>query len=356
MLRSLRIENFRCIRSASLAFDPHCTVVEGANGAGKTSLLEAIFTLSRGRSFRSRRRDHAISHGESGFLLFGEITRAEVSHRVGLEVSRNERRIRVDGEDRDRIGDLAKLLPVQIIDPTVHGLIDGGPENRRRYVDFGVFHVEQQFLASWSDFRRAVSQRNSALRVGSSDTELDGWDQAVASLSEQLTALRARHVADISNRLPGITDGMLPDAEIDIEFRRGWSADRNLLDVLREHRERDRQSALTQDGAHRADLKIAFRDRAARHQVSRGQQKLLASALILAQVAEIQTRTEQETVVMVDDPAAELDSESLDRLISATFAVPCQRVLTALDASRLRLPVEATMFHVEQGSFRAKST
>ncbi len=351
MLESLKIENFRCIESAALSFHPQCTVIEGANGAGKTSLLEAIYALSRGRSFRSPRRDHAIKHGAGSFVLFGEVRANDQSHRVGLEISRGHRRIRIDGENVEKLSELLRFLPVHIIDPNVHELIDGGPDNRRRFLDFGLFHVEPRFLSVWSQYKRALSQRNGALREGRSDAELDAWDNGVVEGAVALAGVRQSHCIAVAAALEAIRPELLNDAGVELSFRRGWPDDADLAQRLRDNRARDREYGTTQDGAHRADIGISFRDRAARHQVSRGQQKLLAAALLLAQIDVIQRETGRRTVVMLDDPAAELDNESLERLLSVVFRLPCQRVLTGLDAARLPVPGEHSLFHVEQGRF-----
>ncbi|MEM8984153.1 MAG: hypothetical protein AAGC71_14065, partial [Pseudomonadota bacterium] len=216
----------------------------------------------------------------------------------------------------------------------------------------GVFHVEPAFMETWSQYRRAVSQRNSALRAMASESELDSWDASVAKLADKLTAMRESGLELLYEHWPALVDRVLPETDVSLSFKKGWKEDVPLATLLREHRSRDRESGLTGDGAHRADLRIDFRSRVARHQVSRGQQKLLATALVIAQVAAVQAQTGQESVVMLDDPAAELDANNLDRLLELVFDVPCQRIVTALDASRLNLPADAPMFHVEQGQFR----
>ena len=248
------------------------------------------------------------------------------------------------------------MLPVQLIDPAVHELVDGGPEGRRRYMDFGVFHVEPRFLKTWSDYRRALSQRNSALRAEAKNSELDVWDQSLSDMADVLAAQRQTHIEALAQRLPAVLATLFPETPVAIEHRRGWDEGKTLRDVLAADRERDRQSGITQHGAHRADLKVVFRDRMARHQVSRGQEKLLASALILAQIGEIESATGVAPVLLLDDPAAELDTESLSRLLQAVFAIPCQRIITALDATRIHLPVEPALFHVKQGAVSGADT
>ncbi|MEM8984522.1 MAG: DNA replication/repair protein RecF, partial [Pseudomonadota bacterium] len=296
MLRTLQVQNFRCIGSASLEFAANCTVVTGENGAGKTSLLEAIYTLSRGRSFRSARRDQVIQHGSAAATIFAVLGVGHTTRRVGLEVGRSERRVRIDGQDRTSIGEITQILPVQLIDPTVHTLIEGGPDRRRQFIDFGVFHVEPAFMETWSQYRRAVSQRNSALRAMASESELDSWDASVAKLADKLTAMRESGLALLDDHWPALVDRVLPETDVSLSFKKGWKGDVPLAALLREHRSRDRESGLTGDGAHRADLRIDFRSRVARHQVSRGQQKLLATALVIAQVAAVQAQTGQESV------------------------------------------------------------
>ena len=163
MIRLFRATNFRCLEKAELALGPRFNLISGANASGKTSLLEALAYLGRGKSFRGASTASLIRHDQEDFVLFGEVERSQGKTSVGVRNSRDGLEIRVGGESVSGAAALAEVLPLQVIDPEVHSLIAGGPEQRRRFLDWVAFHVEQEHLMKWRRFRRALKQRNAAL-------------------------------------------------------------------------------------------------------------------------------------------------------------------------------------------------
>jgi DNA replication and repair protein RecF len=240
---------------------------------------------------------------------------------------------------------------VQAIDPEVHRLVDGGPQERRRYLDWGVFHVEPRFVDHWRRYQRALRQRNAALRAGQAAELVRAWDAELVEAGETVAAHRSRYVeplrlavAAMGERLLGIT--------IDLGLSRGWAAERTLQESLGASLERDRERGLTHSGPHRADLQVRVDGQPARDRVSRGQQKLVAAAMLLGQLQCDAEQGSSTTVLLVDDPAAELDSRSLDRLLVEVLKLPAQLFVTALDPANPaleRLPA-GPRFHVEHGS------
>lgn len=168
MIRLFRASNFRCLEAAELKLSPTYNLIYGANASGKTSILEALAYLGRGKSFRGTSTANLIRHGESEFVLFAEIEQAGRSVTVGVRNSREGLQVRIGGEDDGGAAALAEALPLQVIDPEVHNLIAGGPEQRRRFLDWLAFHVEHDHLLVWRRFRRALKQRNAALKAKSS--------------------------------------------------------------------------------------------------------------------------------------------------------------------------------------------
>ena len=140
-LRRLQVSDFRCLQSTELELDPHFTLISGPNASGKTSLLEAIHVLSRGRSFRTRHLNHVVRSGAEGFLVFGEAEVGERRSLMGVEGSTKGVRARMNGERVSSLADLAGALPVQVIDPEVHRLIEEGPSRRRRFLDLSLIHI-----------------------------------------------------------------------------------------------------------------------------------------------------------------------------------------------------------------------
>ena len=356
MIRRFKVSNFRCLENADLELSPGFNLIYGANASGKTSLLEALAYLGRGKSFRGASTSNLVRHGASEFVLFGETQTEARSQRLGVRNSKDGLEVRVDGSGDGGVAALADALPLQVIDPEVHNLVAGGPELRRRFLDWVAFHVEHDHLETWRRFRRALKQRNAALRAKAAPASIRSWNAEFVELSQALDASRRRALDIALDSLADYGLGLL-GTELGFEYQRGWTKDKELDRSLEEGLERDLQLGSTQQGPHRADLKIRYDERQARKLVSRGQQKLLASAMILAATDTAQTALERPLLLLLDDPAAELDAESLSRLLEAVLGLGCQVVATSLERGALSTPAGSAVFHGEHGVLSpAKST
>ena len=347
-LKNFKCSDFRCLESAELKLDPQYNLIFGRNASGKTSLLEAIAYLGRGRSFRGAPTPNLIRHGAGEFLLFGKVDNGTREIAVGVRNSRDGLEMHIDGDQVASAAALAEVLPLQVVDPDVHNLVAGGPEGRRRYLDWITFHVEHGYLEHWRRFRRALKQRNAALKENASHDALTGWDKELTATGREVHAARLR-VLDITRPALGDIGASLLGSAVDVEYQQGWSAEQSLAEALAAGIDRDRQLGATQAGPHRADLKLQYDARQARRLVSRGQQKLLACALILAATEVVQSHIERPLVLLLDDPAAELDSDSLARLMAAVVVLGCQVIATSLGPDLVLFPEPPRMFHVEQG-------
>jgi DNA replication and repair protein RecF len=349
VISEIRLETFRCFEAAVLEPGPQLNVIAGLNASGKTSLLEAIFILGRGTSFRSSRSDAAIQFGAQQFAVFGTLSEGEVS-RVGVGISRSSGlTVRIDGRSGTR-AELVRTVPVQVLEPASHELIAGPPSVRRQFLDWSVFHVEQVFLEAWQQYRRALQQRNAALKQHSMEAAW-AWDPAVVSTGLLVDQCRRRLVDRMKEPLQQAGLSLL-DAEIDLKYRSGWAEDAEFGAALIAARDRDLQMASTSVGPHRADLVVTVRERRARDTVSRGQEKLVVAALTLAQIEVVASALGQPVILLVDEPGADLDRPHLRKLLSAVLAAPAQTFLTSLEPELLSIPDSGRLFHVEQGSVR----
>ena len=353
-LDSLGIEDFRCIEGATLVLDDRCNVISGENASGKTSLLEAIFVLGRGRSFRTAKTETLIRNGTSAFQLTGRVRGDGSPRPLGLRFSRDGIEARYGGRPVSGLAELATILPVQAIDPEVHRLIEGGPQERRRFLDWGVFHVEPIFVEHWRRYQRALKQRNAALRSGQRPAVVRAWDPELIEAGEMVAAYRARYVASLAPHVGATAERLLGQA-LEIGLHRGWVPELALGDALEASWKRDHERGLTHPGPHRADLSVRFGGAAARDRISRGQQKLAASALLLGQLRCDAEQGSGVAALLVDDPAAELDSGNLERLIAEVVALPAQLFVTALEPDNpvLNGLPNGPRFHVEHGKVTA---
>ena len=345
--------NFRCLESIEFEAAPDYNLIYGENASGKTSVLEALAYLGRGKSFRGAATADLVRHGEREFVLFGEVAAGERTAKVGVRNSSGGLEVRIDGESDGGAAALAAVLPLQIVDPDVHDLVAGAPDQRRRYLDWIAFHVEHGYLDAWRRFRRALKQRNAALRSGAAADTIHGWNAEFVALAEVIDEGRRLALEVATDALEEAGEDLL-GSPVGFEYRSGWNRDNGLLNALEAGIERDRQLGSTQSGPHRADLKLSCDERQARKLVSRGQQKLLACSMVLAATETAQAALERPLLLLLDDPAAELDSDSLARLMRRVTTLGCQIVATSLQPDVPLFPAPARMFHVEHGHLESR--
>ena len=328
-LGRLQVTDFRCLQSVQLELDPQFTLISGPNASGKTSLLEAMYVLGRGRSFRTRRLEHLIRQGVERFVVFGEVDTANRRVPMGVEGSRAGIRAQIDGDKPSSLAELALQLPVQIIDPEVHHLIEEGPSRRRRFLDWGVFHVEQSFVGHWQRYQQVLKQRNAALKGRQPRGVVSVWDSDLVRSGELLSAARARYVTTLSPRAEVIGRNLL-GMELSLSYRSGWAKDQSMTEALQQSWTHDQETAATQVGPHRAELAIRLDGTAVKDRISRGQQKLLAAALLIAQIKLFPEGSPVQPTLLLDDPAAELDDDRLAGLIREVSSQSVQLVVTTL--------------------------
>lgn len=350
MLAKVSIENFRRIDSAELSFDPRGTGILGANASGKTSLLESIFFLGHGRSFRSNERNKLLGSGQSYFRVVADITTSRGQLIAGTEYAAGKTTTKLAGQSISSVADIAEILPLQLIDPGVHRLIEEGSARRRRLLDWGVFHVKQDYLHYWRRYQRALQQRNAALRAGSELSVVQAWERELGECGEIVDVARRDYALSLASHFRELVEQLLGEPS-ELVYRRGWPADQTLEEALESARLKDQKLRVTTAGPHRADLAFKLRGSLARDWVSRGQQKMLASAFVLSQ---IQLRSEHAlvpTCLLLDDPAAELDVDNLGKLLRAIDSVPSQLIVTSVSEAGLKGMHIGRKFHVEQGRF-----
>jgi DNA replication and repair protein RecF len=343
-LAELTVDDVRCIAHAELQLASGQNLIWGGNGSGKTSLLESIFLLGRGRSFRTRNSERLIRHGQDRLVVFG---RSHVTQALGVQVSRAEgTTARINGTTATSLTELTQVFPVQVIDPGVHKLVEEGGHRRRRWMDWAVFHVEHAFGDWWVRYTRALKQRNAALRT--QPTQAGIWDAELVRLGELIAEARRRFVEGLQ---PYWKESVLAlsGLEPELHYFKGWALDASLAEALAASKVRDDARRITHPGPHRADVIVRMNGRPAREVLSRGQQKLVAVAMTLAQLNLLQEATQTTPTLLLDDPAAELDGVHLRRFIEQVRRLRSQLVLTSLQPESQLFGTPDRVFHVEQG-------
>ena len=347
-LDHLSIAGLRNLSQVEIHPGPALNWLAGPNGAGKTSVLEAIYLLARGRSFRSQRMSSVIQHGAEQLRVVAR--RRDDQRRLGMERSVAGWRGRIDGADCQRMSEFAAALPLVLMEPDSHRLVDGGPEGRRQYLDWQLFHVEPHYLDLWRRYARFLKQRNAALKASADDALLGAIEAPMVAAGDQLNQLRSRQVEAVGHQLDLLTAELrfrLPGS-LSLRYRPGHPPERSLAEALGAFRGRDRELGYTRRGPHRADLVLTCGEKPAAEELSRGQQKLLALLLLLAHLRLVAKGSPVAPLLLLDDPVSELDGPHLGVLLDWLERQPMQVWVTATVAC----PRSAAVFHVEQGKIQ----
>lgn len=350
-IESLSVENMRRFASVSVEFDPGLNLLLGGNGAGKTTLLEAAFVLSYGRSFRRGSRS-ALQRAECGPLRIAARLRSATGQReerLGLERIEEGWSARVDGHKVRNLNELLSRCAVCCFEPGSHELISGPAELRRGFLDWGVFHVEPEFLPQWRHYSRALKHANALLRRGTTARDIAPWFLAMENAAAVVTHHRESYMHSLRPHFASEAARLLPELGAPhLSFDPGWDGSVLLSAQLLQRFEQDRQRAHVSRGPHRADWRAHFTEVPRREQFSRGQEKLVALAVVIAQAALYAEVRGEWPILLFDDLASELDEVHQERLFGRLQALPAQILMTATRKSGyLANLANMRVFHVE---------
>ncbi len=351
-ISQLSLTDFRNLQSTTLDFDRRLNLVNGDNGSGKTSLLEAIYVLCQAQSFRTHQLKQCINHNRTGFLLFGRFDH----FKAGLARRDGKLEIRINGEVVKRRSDLVRRVPINIVNADSFALIDGAPARRRAFLDWCMFHVEHEYAETWRRFQHALKQRNKLLRSGRDLKLLDYWDQHLVEPSLQLAELRARYCQKlqeiIATELAEILDGI----ELSLSYRCGWPEKEALEKVLAENRPRDIRQGFTGNGIHRDDIEMTSDSVRVGEVLSRGQAKRVCLALFLAVLKLVDDSRDDGVILLIDDLNSELDQQAQKQVYGQLEKLNLQLFISNIEA--LVPPAfeakDFKMFHVEHGIIRPR--
>ncbi len=352
---SLDITGFRNLGQLNLRCASGLNLLIGPNASGKTSLLEAVYFLGRGRSFRVRQSRELIQTGAAAFRLAAVMIDGH-GRRVPVGVERNAREVtvRVGGAPTRSLAELARQTPVLLLNPDSHRLLEDGPKQRRRFMDWGLFHADPGFLDAWRRYDVALRHRNAALRTQAANRVVDAWDGELSTAAARLDRLRQAFCEALGAALRPLSGSILGSDRVQVDYRRGWPLgppERDFASWLRGGRDRDRQQGHTRLGPHRADFVVRVA-RPPAEVLSRGQQKLLVIALVLAQAELYRRQVGDACILLIDDLPAELDPRNRARVTRALAELDTQLFVTAiepglLDAAPWR---EARTFQLARGA------
>ena len=356
-LTKLSIQNFRNCAQAQFELTSGLNLIVGDNAAGKTSLIEAIWLIATGRSFRSQKSHHLIRHDQDTCTLFCETLsshHAKSGHKIGVQKSPNNTLLRLNGETIKEQGPIAKLLPIQLLTPESHKLLEEGPKARRQFMDWGCFHQNETFMKHWRQYQKALKQRNHALKKRLPQTQVQLWDSVLVENALKIDEIRQDYIQELTPYLTTFCHALMPEIESEVvcQYRQGWPKNtENLHALFTSNFSKDLQLGHTQHGSHRADIRFKFNHQEAINTLSRGQQKLFVCALLLAQASLHEKIVNEPVIMLIDDLPAELDEVHRLKLLELLQILKIQHIITstAVELIPILSPENTSIWSVQNG-------
>ncbi len=357
-IKNITLQSCRSIQSASLNLTPDFNIIVGPNASGKTSLLEALNILSKGRSFRTSHIDEVISEGSSTILVSASTVFGKDSNttsQIGIEKNRHKTKIRINKQDVYTQAELSSYLPITVIHPNSIDLITGSPAVRRSFLDWIAFYIFPDFLSKWKKYQHILRQRNICLKSPKHAYSLEKWTIELVQLQPELIQYRQQVLQLLQPIVDEISKSLLKNIKIDLELKTGFPKDleldtESLLSYYKDKQNYEMKVKRTTAGSHRADFNILMNSSPAVESASRGQLKLLAICLLLSQSNSISKTDTGEGILLIDDLAAELDSENREILLNYLSMINKQIIITSTNNINIS-GITSKVFHVKHGVF-----
>lgn len=325
-ISQLQVENFRNLDSQVFPLSPTINLITGDNGAGKTSLLEAVYFLGRQRSFRTAKPKELIQQGNHYFRLIAKTEQPE--HQIGLERRIEGQnlafQLRIDRQTQKSPSALVKIVPTMAITAQSFQLIDAGPAVRRAFIDYAGVHFEPTFLAVWQGYQKALKNRNAALKQKMPKGVIDSFTPTLSRYGEQIHSVRKAYFSAFKPLLKKHLTALDFPFAVTIRYAPGWNTEIALAENLQNQFEQDYRFSHTRFGPHRADMRFSVANGTAENRLSRGQQKTLILALHLAQIDLIEQFGSSAPLLIFDDIAAEFDINKRNLVLDYLAGLQCQ--------------------------------
>lgn len=352
----IHIQTVRNVQKATLQPSKKLNIIVGPNGSGKTTVLESLYLLSRGRSFRTRNIKKVISHSKESLVVFAKLSTKEGISKIAIKKSERKTTVRINEKTQSKASELSRHLYTHLIRPESQTLLENGSAARRGFIDLGVFHVKHQFLNISKKYNQLLKQRNKLLKTRQFDT-LNVWDTKLVEYGIMITNERENYVGLMEKELAAILRGFIQDVDIKIEYLKGWDKDSSLAEAMAKAADRDKRYGFSTIGTHKSDIKVMANNKLAKDFLSRGQMKLLVIALYLAQIKLMSKAASKSVCVLLDDIGAELDADNLKKVMLLLEGLDTQVFVTTTNQKRFLAFIkknETKVFHVKHGEIQEK--
>jgi len=346
IVNQIWLQDFRCFENLELFFSEGLNWIHGDNGSGKTSILEAVYWCSRARSFRTSQTKTLIRKDQPQALV-----RLSFNEQIlGSAISRKEAPIfRYQSEPIKRTSELSRILSTQFLGPQSHKLVEPDPDARRYWLDWSLFHVKQRYLVDYQTVKRALQQRNIALKQRQARNLIYAFNPIIVESALLVESARTDFVQALTEHLDLIAAEFKLPFRLGLQYRSALPADKDSYQLLlNQHLAADLDRGFTWHSPFRSKLLVTADGQLATQTLSRGQQKLAAFIMLLAQQRLLNQQGETPTILLVDDLHAELDQSN--RLLLANYLNSSgqQVLVTSTELPDSNMQSQA-LFHVKQG-------
>ncbi len=349
-LSEIRASYLRNFEQFSIEPDKGINLFCGENASGKTTILEAIYFLSRVKSFRTKKLLDVVKTGQPQVVIHGVLKEGHQRMTLGVEKNQTNTRLKVNGEAVRSSAEQARRLPLLMIMPDGGQLFTGTPKDRRHWLDWSLFHVKPGFLDTWKSYHKALRHRNAALKNPGliKGASLLSWEISMCEEARLIDRDRCNYIDKLDNYMANNLNKLLA-GDARLNYKRGWDRQKTLEECLVHQRESDRLRGFTQSGPHRADVCFYMQGLEVGKILSRGQMKLYGASLTSGQVDRIKQESGKKPIVLIDDIDAELDNTAQGKLFNELLQIGTQCFVTSLDPSvgRHLQNNEFSRFHVE---------
>ena len=329
-IEQIRLDSFRNFDTWAHAFHPRVNAIIGPNGAGKTSILESIYMLGYGRSFRHRSSLPLIKHEHSTLIIQAECLDQEQKYHMAIQKNHsNQNQLRENKATIKSLSQFQYKPAICYMDSDLHRQYNRQSTERRKILDWGVFHHEPTYLSIWRRYQHTLKQRNASLNQCYRSEDITIWDQGLSELASQIHQYRSTYYKKLLPFLQSALEKICHFSdEISLEYSPGWDTSLALSDVLRQNFALDKQVKSTTKGSHRADFNLLCHGKKISEYRSQGEQKLILYGLKLAQILLLLNERDQPIIVLIDDIIAEIDLERQMKIIHFLKQLPLQLFFT----------------------------
>jgi len=354
-IEELTGNSIRNLKKFHIKTNPSLNFFYGANASGKTSILEGIYLLSRLKSFRSKRISDVVTKGDSSLLVSAKGRQKNKIFSVGVEKGRGLTRIKFNNKQIKTASEQVKKLPIYLLTPEHHVLFVGSPRERRRWIDWSLFHVEQNYLDVWKNYHRAIRHRNILLKEARfyGSAEITGWEKQIILEADKIDSMRETYLDGLCEALNKKHLPVVLPGEAAINYLKNDYAEQGLAETLIRNRKEDAKKGYTSFGPHRADILFYYQGVKVEKHLSRGQTKLFAASLVSSQLEKLKEKGGM-PIMLVDDLSAELDHKSSEKMLNLLLANKTQTFVTAINPPvRIKKTSnDIAVFHVEHGNIK----